>query len=104
MVLDAADAGDVFREDMECPAFLLRSDDAPEMDDAVRDDKVRFAQSRPFLFAKFGEQSAADHAVRAFFIGHFGTAAGQYPQQVGAADYADDLTVVHDRDPFGPLG
>jgi len=111
MILNAADAGDVLGDDTKRRAFLLRSDGPPKMHDTVRDDHVRCGRVRPFLLAQLAEQALADQAV-AVFVGGRGSAARQHLQQVGPADDADDLGVMHDRDPldllclhqFGDLG
>jgi hypothetical protein len=54
------------------------------------------------LPAQLGEQSLTDHAV-VVFVGGRGSAARQHLQQVGAADDADDLAVMRDRDPLNLL-
>jgi len=52
MVLDASDTGDIFGGDAQGRPFLLRSDNAPEVHDAVRDHNVRFITIYPSLLAQ----------------------------------------------------
>src|SRR6516162_10889164 len=96
MVFDTSDARSVFGGNTQCLAFFLRSDDAPQMHDAVRDDNVRFAAVCPSLVTQIGQQAAAYHAVPVI-TGQVGTAAGQYSEEIGAADNPDELAVVQDR-------
>ena len=54
MILNASDTGDIFGRNTQRPAFFLRSDDAPQMDDAVRDHNFRFATIYTSLLAQLG--------------------------------------------------
>src|SRR5271156_1549379 len=96
MVFDASDAWNVFGGNPQCSAFLLRSYDAPKMHDAIRDDNVGFAAVCPSLLAQIGRRAAAYQPVPVI-IGQVGSAAGQYSQEIGAADNPDELAVVRDR-------
>ena len=66
------------------------------MHDPIRDDNVRFAAVCPSLFAQIGQQAAAYQAVPVI-IGQVGSVAGQYSQEIGAADNPDEFAVVQDR-------
>ena len=69
------------------------------MHDPVRDDDASFSRIRPLLLAQLGQQLDADRVVP-LVLGCLDSAAGQYLEQVGAADDADNLAVVHHRDPL----
>ena|SRR6516225_11236957 len=96
MVFDASDAWSVFGGNTQCLAFLLRSYNAPKMHEAIRDDNVRFAAVCPSLLTQIGQQAAAYQAV-AVITGQVSSAAGQYSEEIGAADNPDELAVVQDR-------
>jgi hypothetical protein len=55
----------------------------------------------PILLAQLGEQPAADRAV-SVIINQTGPAAGQYSQEIRAADDSNEFAVVYDWHAFDP--
>ena len=96
VILDASHAGGVFGSDTQGFAFVFRTDDAPEMDNPIRDNDAPLTCVHPFLFPQLREQLAADRAVL-LFVGALRAAARQHFQKVGAADDPDNLSVMYDR-------
>ena len=59
MIRNLPGAGSVFGDNSQRLAFFLRTDNAPKMDHAVRDDDVRVVQKyRPFMLAQLGKPTS----------------------------------------------
>src|SRR6516225_2855176 len=74
VILDTSNARGVLGSNPQCPAFLLRSDETPEMHDPTCDDHATFRRICPILLTQLGKQLASDRSVL-LFISRFNAAA-----------------------------
>src|SRR5690349_16310461 len=98
VVVDAADAGRVFSDDTHCLLFGSRFGDSMHFDDAVMYRDIDVSWAIPRLHGELAHGHVADfHIVRTGLGGFSREDGGQGLNDVGAADDADDLVVLHDR-------